>query len=179
MLTIRTERLLLRPLCPDEAAAMAAYRSDPEVARYVPWTAPYPLAKAEELIGQMQGRTGLLPGEWLLLAVERKQDATLIGDCAVRLSDDARQATIGYVLARPHHGQGFATEAVRALLGELFTVQGLHRVTAECGTDNLASWRLLERVGMRREAHLVESIFFKGAWASDYHYGILASEWRG
>jgi aminoglycoside 6'-N-acetyltransferase len=97
-------------------------------------------------------------------------------------ADDERQASIGFTLAREHQGHGYATEAVRALLGELFrgglfTEIPLHRVTAECGADNLASQRVLERVGMRREAQLVENIFFKGAWASTYNYAILRNEW--
>jgi aminoglycoside 6'-N-acetyltransferase len=173
--------LLLRPFRPDEAPALAAHRSDPEIARYVPWTPPYPLAKAEELIGRTLWQGRLRAGAGALIAIER--DGALIGDCAVQMfADDERQASIGFTLAREHQGHGYATEAVRALLGELFrgglfTEIPLHRVTAECGADNLASQRVLERVGMRREAQLVENIFFKGAWASTYNYAILRNEW--
>ncbi len=161
MLTIRTDRLLLRPFRPEDAAALAEYRSDPEVARYQSWSTPFPVAAAERLIAEMQGRTRARPGEWNQIAIEHAESRNLVGDCALRiLAEDWRQASIGFTLARGHWGQGFATEAVGALLGAMFAGgsignEGLHRVTAVCDVQNAASHRVLERVGMRREAHFV------------------------
>ena len=102
----------------------------------------------------------------------------MIGDCAFCvLTEDPRQAEIGYTLARAHQGNGLASEAVLRLLAYLFDTLGLHRVRARCDADNLASAKLLERVGMRREAHYIENAWFKGKWGSEYEYAILDKEW--
>ncbi len=184
---LRTERLLLRPYRPDEAPALAARRSDPEVARYVQWTPPYTVDTASALIGRTLWRGRLGAGEGAMVALEIA-DGLVVGDCAVQMqAGDDRQASIGFTLGREHQGKGYATEAVRAVLGELFTcaagglfaAEGLHRVTAICDTENAGSRRVLERVGMRREAHFVQNIFFKGAWGSEYVYAMLAGEWKG
>jgi RimJ/RimL family protein N-acetyltransferase len=103
----------------------------------------------------------------------------MIGDVAFTiLKEDERQAEIGFTLARRYHGQGYAGEAVERLLAHLLGERRLHRVRANCDVENTASARLLERVGMRREAHLVESLWFKGHWASEYWYAILREEWE-
>ena len=180
MFTIHTNRLRLCPFVLDDAAAFAAYRSDPEVARYQGWAAPYSRAAAAELIEPMLGRRRPehpRPGQWNQVAIRLADDPTsLIGDCAFRLSEDGRQACIGFTLARAFQGNGYATEGVRAMLGELLGSLGLHRVTAECDVQNLACQHVLDRVGMRREAHHVQGSYFKGAWASEYVYAILRSE---
>jgi aminoglycoside 6'-N-acetyltransferase len=124
-----------------------------------------------------QGQPGI-PGEWYQLAIERKQEAGLIGDCAFHVfAHDTRQAEIGFSLARQYQGYGYATEAVMRLLEYLLGGLGLHRVTATCDAENHASAKLLERVGMRREGHLIENIWFKGAWGSEYLYALLHREW--
>jgi RimJ/RimL family protein N-acetyltransferase len=103
----------------------------------------------------------------------------MIGDVAFHIKkDDERQALIGYSLARPCWGHGYAFEAVSGLLGYLFGELHLHRLIAECDVENVASWRLLEKLGFRREAHLIENIFFKGAYGSEYHYALLEREWK-
>jgi RimJ/RimL family protein N-acetyltransferase len=186
MLPIQTPRLLLRSFLPHDAAAFAVYRSDPEVAQYQSWDVPYSLADAERFVAQMQQRCLAPPlsAQWNQIAIqlgdEQPQPGALIGDCAFRLDpDDARQATIGVTLATAWQGKGYATEALGALLGALFNQLGLHRVTAICDEKNIASQRLLERVGMRREGHFVQNVFFKGAWGNEFAYAMLRSEWRG
>ncbi len=184
--SLRTERLLLRPFRAEDALGLAAHRSDPEIARYVQWTPPYPIATAEDLIARTQWGGLLKRGEGAMIAVElAAAPGTVIGDCGTQLlAEDERQATIGFTLARAHQGRGYATEAVRAVLdalfrGGVFSAEPLHRVTAVCGTDNPASQRVMERAGMRREAHFIENIFFKGAWGSEFNYAILRREWEG
>lgn len=184
MLHLRTGKLLLRPFVPGDAPAFARYRSDPDVARYQSWTSPYSLAAAEELVTQMQGRHLVppRPGEWNQVAIQltdaQPGDTTLIGDCVFRVHpDDVGQAGIGFTSSKPLQHLGYATQAVRALLRALFDDMGLHRVTAACDVENRSSQRVLERVGMRREAHFVQNMFFKVAWRSEYAYAILRSEW--
>lgn len=183
---IRTERLLLRSFRALDAAALAEHRSDPEVARYVHhWSSPYPLSEAESLISRTAwtGRP-LSAGDVAASAIElAERPGALIGDCFVMMfPDDARQASLGYTLARPFWGRGYATEAARGVLDALFTGTAfveapLHRVIALCDSENVASQRVLERLGFRREAHFVESAFLKGRWISDVQYAMLRSEW--
>jgi RimJ/RimL family protein N-acetyltransferase len=80
-------------------------------------------------------------------------------------------------LAQANQGQGFATEALTCLLDYLFQQKRLHRVVADTDSQNVPSWTLLERLGMRREGHLRQSLWFKGQWADEYLYAILAEEW--
>jgi aminoglycoside 6'-N-acetyltransferase len=179
MIHIRTRRLQLRPLQESDLAAFAAYRSDPEVARYQSWSAPYSLDQATALLEEMGRAQPGTPGAWFQLAIERPAEPGLIGDCAFQiLTQEARQAQIGFTLARPYQRQGYAAEAVRALLDFLFSEYQLHRITAVCDALNLPSARLLERLGMRREGHYLENIWFKGAWGDEYSYAILRREWE-
>ena len=179
MLTLRTDRLQLRPLQASDLPAFTAYRSDPEVARYQSWSAPYSLDQAGALLEKMNSAPPGTPGAWFQVAIERLAAPGIIGDCAFQiLPDDARQAQIGFTLSSPFQKQGYAAEAVRALMGFLFTEYQLHRITATCDALNGASARLMERIGMRREAHRMQNIWFKGAWGDEYEYAILENEWR-
>lgn len=174
---LETPRLILRPFQDSDLEPFAAYRADPEVARYQGWDTPYSVDRAAEFIAEMKAKQPATGSEWYQFAVERKSSAGVIGDCAFHLLDgDPRQAEVGVTLARPHQRQGYAAEAVTRLLDYLFRDHGLHRVVARCDVDNLASARLLERVGMRREGHFIENIWFKGAWGSEYLYAVLQRE---
>jgi RimJ/RimL family protein N-acetyltransferase len=174
-----TSRLILRPFQVADLAAFAAYRSDPEVARYQSWTAPYSLVQAKNYFAALKQSQPGTPGVWVAYAIERRSTPGIIGDCAFQImAYDPLQAQIGYTLARQHWNQGYASEAVRGLLDYLFDEYHLHRITATCDVENIASYRLLERVGLRREAHLIENIWFKGGWGSEYVYALLRSEWN-
>lgn len=89
------------------------------------------------------------------------------------------QAEIGWCLAPGYEGHGYATEAVRELLAIAFDGLGLRRIVANCFADNEPSWRLMERIGLRREAHTVrESLHRDGEWYDGLTYALLADEWR-
>jgi aminoglycoside 6'-N-acetyltransferase len=178
MLILETPRLILRPFQDSDLESFATYRSDPEVERYQGWKAPYSVDKAAEFIAEMKQKQPAIQGEWYQLAIELIHGIHLIGDCAFHiLADDSRQAEIGFTLARKYQGYGYATEAVTRLLDYMFRDLDLHRVMATCDVENLASACLLERVGMRREGHFVENIWFKGNWGSEYLYALLQREW--
>ena len=87
------------------------------------------------------------------------------------------QAEVGWLLGRSYQGRGIATEAVKALLAFGFESMGLHRIYARTGSRNVRSWRLMERVGMRREAHLRQSHKVAGEWDDEFIYAVLADEW--
>jgi RimJ/RimL family protein N-acetyltransferase len=178
MIILKTPRLQLRPFQECDLVTFAAYRSDPEVARYQSWSPPFSVDQARAFLAEMQKARPGTRGTWYQLAVERLSEAGLIGDCAFQiLPDDERQGQVGFTFSRAFQKQGFATEAVRRLLEFIFTEYHLHRVTAICDALNIASARLLERVGMRREGHYLENIFFKGAWGDEFAYSILDREW--
>jgi RimJ/RimL family protein N-acetyltransferase len=175
---IATPRLILRRFRTGDAAVLAEYRSDPAVARYQSWDAPFPLLRAETAVANFIASDPVRPG-WFQYAVERTEDGGLIGDVAVHLHDNLMQAEIGFTLAAEHQGRGYATEAVRAVVHRLFSEQGLHKVTGECDSRNTASAALLERLGFTREGLLRQQTFIKGEWTDDLLYGLLATEWPG
>ncbi|MEW5868396.1 MAG: GNAT family protein [Chloroflexota bacterium] len=172
-----TPRLILRAFEDRDQHAFAAYRSDPQVAEYQGWEAPYSLEQAGEFIADMRQVAPGTPGKWLQVAIEIKSSGALAGDVAFHLSEDSRQAMIGCTLAAASQGQGYAREAVTRLLDYLFGELKLHRVVATTDELNAASVHLLEALGLRREVHFIENLWFKGRWSSEYYYAILQEEW--
>jgi RimJ/RimL family protein N-acetyltransferase len=118
--------------------------------------------------------------EWFSLVVELRAEGKIIGQVGIGVikTGEHRQGTIGWLLGRKYQGQGFATEAAQALLGFGFDQLGLHRISARTGRDNERSWLLMERLGMRREAHFRESHTMNGKWRDEFIYAVLAEEWR-
>ncbi|GAA2133379.1 GNAT family protein [Nocardioides bigeumensis] len=171
-----TERLVVRPFRPADAAPFAAYRADPDVARYQSWS-DYTIAEARALVASLEGEQPGTPGDWFQLAIEVRATGTLVGDLALHVdADEPRQAEIGFTLDPGHQGWGYATEALTAYLDWLFGSLQLHRVIAITDALNLSAQALLTRVGFRQEAHFVDNIFFKGAWGSEHLYARLDSE---
>jgi RimJ/RimL family protein N-acetyltransferase len=176
---LETDRLIIRQFRDSDLDEFIAYRSDPLVARYQGWEIPYERNAGREFIDQMKNAIPNTPGRWFQAAIELKLPKSLLGDCAFHvMENDKRQAFIGITLARPFWGKGYGEEATRGLLNYLFVELNLHRVVAECDVENAASLMLLKRLGFRREAHLIENIWFKGGWGSELHYAILEREWK-
>ena len=179
MVEITTERLRLRPFRADDLETFVAYRSDPDVARYQSWDPAYSPADAEQFLRSQRGLVLGRPGEWLQLAIVGRESGELHGDCAVRVvTDQPATAEIGITLAKASQGRGVATEALTALVTELFEQHGIHRVFAEADDRNRPVGRLFERLGFRCEARLVEADWFKGEWSTLRLYAILHHEWR-
>ena len=176
---LNAERLILRNFKDSDLESFLSYRNDPEVAKYQGWNIPYTRELGMKLVQEMQHMHAPKQGHWLQLAIELKESGEMIGDLGCLINkEDARQATIGFTLAQSHWRRGYAVEAVSCLLEFLFGDLDLHRVVADCDVENPGSWRTLEKLGFRREAHFVENLLFKGAYASEYHYGLLQREWR-
>ena len=175
---IRTERLLLRPYAHDDVDALYAYQRLPEVHRYL-YTEPRTRAEIEALVAERAGSAVLTePGQALTLVADLAQTGELVGDCMLFWhSEEHQQGEVGYVFNPAFHGRGLATETVGALLRLGFEGLGLHRIAGRLDGRNTASARVLERAGLRREAHLVENEFVKGEWTDELIYGILRSEW--
>ncbi len=175
---IETKRLILREFTWDDWPDVLAYQSDPRYQRYYPFIERTP-EEAQAFVQMFIDNQQVRPRTKFQLAVTRKGDPRLIGNCGIRLdAAEARQASIGYEYAPDYWGQGYATEAAQAMMHFGFTNFQLHRVWADCVAENIASAHVLEKLGMRLEGHLRESEYFKGRWWDTLIYGILESEWK-
>lgn len=175
---ILTTRLLLRPLEATDVEAMHSYRAREDVCRYLlidPQT-PQDVAKliAERARAEMSDE-----GQALTLAVVERASGELIGDVVLFwISRQHRGGEVGYVLHPKYAGNGYATEAAAVMVRLGFNQLGLHRIAGRIDARNTASARVLEKLGMRREAHFVENEFLKGEWTDEVVYAVRAPEWR-
>ncbi|MDQ6851359.1 MAG: GNAT family N-acetyltransferase [Actinomycetota bacterium] len=176
---IRTERLILRPLVPDDVDAVHAYQSREDVCRYIPYS-PRTRAEVAERLGSDRNRSTLDDeGQAMLAAVVVTESDRVVGDVMLAwTSREHRSGEVGYVLNPGYQGQGYATEAAAALLRLGFDGLDLHRIVARVDARNDASVAVLRRIGMRQEAHLVQNEWFKGQWSDELDFAILADEWR-
>jgi RimJ/RimL family protein N-acetyltransferase len=175
---LTTDRLLLRRFDLGDAEDFFAYRSDAGVTRFQGWK-PENVEEMRHFIAGQAEIAPDTPDTWFQLAVCLRAGGELIGDCGLRFPlRETWQAEIGYTIAPRHQRRGYALEAVRALLAFLFDTLGKHRVYASLDPRNTASVRLLERLGMRREAWFKASIPEDTGWADDVVYALLKREWR-
>ncbi|UQU65736.1 GNAT family N-acetyltransferase [Couchioplanes caeruleus] len=175
---IRTERLLLRPLTAGDAGALLAYRSRPDVCRYVPFEPMDGGTIAERLATYWAATVLTDAGQGITLGVELAETGELVGDVLLYwISREHLSGELGYVFHPGHAGHGYATEAARAMLRLGFEDLGLHRIIARVDERNDASAAVLRRLGMRQEARLVENEMFKGEWTTELDFAMLASEW--
>jgi RimJ/RimL family protein N-acetyltransferase len=173
-----TPRLILRRLRRSDLPAFCRYRSDPEVARYQDWAA-FSAEEGSRFFAEQAKLHPDIAGTWYQTAIELSETGELIGDCGLHaLQDQPRQVEIGFTLAIEHQGRGYATEAVAALLDYAFGKLDKHRAVAIIDTRNSRAARVLERVGMRREGHFVQNVWFKGEWGDECLYAVLGREWR-
>jgi RimJ/RimL family protein N-acetyltransferase len=176
---LRTDRLTLRPFTRGDVDAVYAYRRREDVARYL-----FDVALSrEECALAVQQRVSQVAleteGDKIILAVELTEIGSVIGEVSlIWRSVDARQGEVGWIFDPHYQGRGYATEAANAMLDLAFGPGDIHRVSARCDVRNQASWRLMERLGMRREAHFREHAIFKSQWDEEYIYALLWQEWR-
>src|SRR5947209_1878100 len=174
---IESARLRLRHFQDSDLTLFIGYRNDPIVAKYQSWEGISELEARSFIQEQMEIQPGI-PGTGFQIAIELKAMGVLIGDCYFTINElDHRQAEIGFTLSREYQGYGYATEAVSCFLNYAFLTFDLHRIIAITDCENTASVALLERLGMRREGHFIQNIWFKGKWGDEYLYAILKEEW--
>ncbi|HEX5949847.1 MAG TPA: GNAT family protein [Actinomycetota bacterium] len=176
---IQTERLVLRAFEPGDFDAVYAMRSNPDVVRYLYWDV-HTEDQARRALGDRIGfRSIHHEGDVLALAAVPRGANDMVVDVILRCVSEAHSlAEIGYIVHPDHQGNGYATEAARAVLAIAFDEAGFHRVIGSLEARNAASARVLEKLGMRREAHLVENEWVKGEWQSEVLYAMLDREWR-
>jgi RimJ/RimL family protein N-acetyltransferase len=177
-LPLRAARLVLRAFREDDLDALHGFHSDPEAVRYVPFP-PRDREGTATVLEQKRRHTALAQdGDLLELAVTLAGDGTLVGDVLLALrSVEHETLEVGYLFDPGHGGRGYATETVRALLALAFGPVGARRVVARVDERNVRSRALLDRIGMRLEAHLVENEWVKGELTSEVDYAMLSREW--
>jgi RimJ/RimL family protein N-acetyltransferase len=168
LLPISTDQLTLRAFTAADAAPLAAYRSDPAIARYQSWSVPFGIERAEQLIASQAHLAGPTPGEWVQIAIDR--GGTLVGDVAVHLSEDGETAELGCTLAADQQGHGHAREAVVAVVEALFATPAVQRLEARIDPRNQASIRLFEGVGFVHQGTDVAAVLVDGEWCDDARY---------
>lgn len=173
--SLESERVLLRRFTEADLLPFLAYVNDPLVSRYQTWES-YTEQQAREVIEEQRNLDPGVPGKWFTFAVESKGAGSLVGHVALKMRDQ-QQAEIGFTFSRDHQGKGLAFEAASRVLDYVFNGLGLHRVVAITDCENERSVALLRRLGMRREGHFIQNIWFKGKWGDEYLYAILREEW--
>ena len=177
---VHTKRLIIRPFAETDLADVLAYQTRSETLKYEP----------VEPMTEEQGRSYLAKqadpehpaygpaGGWLSLAVQHAGDAKTIGEVGIFFEPEPKsEGAIGWMFHPDYCGRGYASEAAQALLHYAFETRRLHRLTSGCDTQNTASWRLMERLGMRREGHSLQSRQLRGEWRDGYSYALLRDEW--
>lgn len=177
-LILTTPRLILRDFIKADWEAVLTYQQDPLYLRYNEWTSRN-ADEVRQFIQMFLDQQRQEPRIKFQFAVTLKPSGQLIGNCGVRRdSPEAHEGDIGYELDPRFWGQGYATEAARAVLHFGFTQMNLHRITAWCVADNVGSARVLEKLGMQQEGRLRDHQYFKGRWWDTLSYAILYDEWR-
>lgn len=175
MIELMTERLYIRGFHTDDWMDLYEYLSDKKVIKYEPYDAFTEEESRLEAVKRSKNEN--------FYAVCIRETGKVIGNLYFS-EQEFGTWELGYVFNANYQGKGYASEAAAALLEDAFKNQGVRRVIALCNPENHASWRLLERLGMRREGHLLQNVFFrkdeKGTplWQDTYEYAILSDEWN-
>jgi [ribosomal protein S5]-alanine N-acetyltransferase len=168
---IETSRLRLRAIAASDWPAILAYMSDPRVTAFLPGgTLDEQAARAFALKQSGENREAV--------AVVEKASGQLIGHMPFHAWSVPQTYEIGWAFGRAHQGKGYATEAGRALVAHAFRSLNAHRVIATCQPENMASWRVAEKLGLRREGHFRACLYRgPGIWWDEYFYALLVDEY--
>src|SRR5687767_13845002 len=170
---IQTERLIVRPFEGEDWHAVHSYMSDPKVTAWLP-EGPFDEAESRAFVARNVGDAATAYPVFL------REGLVAIGHMPFHPWFAPRTYEVGWVLHPNHQGRGYATEAARALVAHSFSTLDAHRVIATCQPENGASWRVMEKLGMRREAHFRQGHLLHGeTWWDEYFYAMLEDDWFG
>lgn len=175
----RTERLYIRPVSIEDKESMYRYRSDSDTIKYLSL-----IPESVEDVAVFINKTSFelnVAGTWFQFVIIEQSSGILIGDIGIHFlgtDSENKQVEIGYTLDKDFRRKGYATEALKIIIDYLINSLNKHRIIASIDPANLDSIKLVERLGFRKEAHFVESIFFHGKWVDDLIYALLAKEWK-
>lgn len=168
---IVTERLVIREFESSDWQDVLQYTSDPVVMKYMP-EAVFTEELAKQFLEQNKGEQAKN------YAVMLKTKQQVIGHIVFHPWFGEHTHEIGWIFNSSHQNKGYATEAARAMLQYGFEVLNMHRVIATCQPENIPSYRVMEKLGMRREGHFKQCIPYGDVWWDEYYYAMLRSEWR-
>ena len=181
MFFLDTERLLLRPLGQGDFDAVHSYAAVPENVRYMTF-GPNTPEDTRSFLSDCGRGWDMKPLRKYDLALTLRPGGELVGAVGLYLDPGLREGMFGWILHRGHWGRGYMTEAASCLMRYGFEELRLHRIYAKCFAENHASYRVMERLGMRREGHFVKNMFLRNTdpetWCDGYEYAILSSEWK-
>ncbi|MBU0743543.1 GNAT family N-acetyltransferase [bacterium] len=176
-LELEARTIVLRRMRPEDAEALYAYRSLPEVSRYQDWL-PASVDEAHELAGAQAGLEPGTPGTWFQFIICRREDGEMVGDCGIRFADQQhRSPELGIALHPDHRRRGYATAAIQLVIDYLFAELGAHRVAARTDPRNLPAIAVMNRLGLRQEGHFRKSHWQRGEWVDDVSFAMLREEW--
>jgi [ribosomal protein S5]-alanine N-acetyltransferase len=173
---LTTPRLLLREFQEEDWHFTNLYEANEEVMRYQTSntrTSQESLEYIQQCLAEAQEE----PRTLYDFAIVLEATQMVIGRVGMKVDYDAEEAVLWYILNRSYWSKGYVSEAATAMLGFGFDQLHLHRIWADCDPRNTGSYRVMEKIGMRREAHFKENIFIKGEWCDSYVYAILDHEW--
>ena len=177
-LPLTTPRLILREFREQDFDDIHHYGSQPDVVRFMIW-GPNTEEETREFLDRKLAKQAARPRADVSVAAELIAKGRVMGALELRILDPAsRTGEFGYCFGREHWNQGYATEAAGALIRVGFETLGLRRITANCDQRNTGSWRVMEKLGMRREGAFRQDVRARRGWRDSYLYAVLASEWR-
>ena len=176
IIELSSDRLLLRPVNKSDAEAIFKYRSDAVTNQYQGWI-PKTIDDAHHFVSKVAPELNVYD-TWFQFAIVLKETGELVGDIGIHFLDEENyQAEIGCTLAKSQHGKGIANEALKTTIDYLFGDLKKHRISCSIDPDNIASIKMIERLGFRKEAHFKQSLLIDGEWVDDIVYALLKSEW--
>ncbi|QNR25147.1 GNAT family N-acetyltransferase [Croceimicrobium hydrocarbonivorans] len=174
---LETDRLLIRPISIEDKNEIFEYRRNKEINKYQGWI-PETIEEVESFIAKNPKEINV-PETWFQLVIIDKKTEAIVGDIGIHFMDpENKQVEIGCTLNKEYQNRGFATESVEKVMDYLFTELDKHRISTSIDPANTNSIRLVERIGFRKEAHFIESLFFKGKWVDDIIYAMLQRDWN-
>jgi len=174
---LETQRLLFRQVTINDKNEIFEYRRDKEVNKYQGWI-PETIEDVEVFIGKISEQINI-PDTWFQFVIVDKESLEIIGDLGIHFMDEENlQAEIGCTLNKKFQNKGFATEAVKRVIDYLFNDLKKHRIITSIDPDNINSIRLVERIGFRKEAHFIESLYLNGKWVDDLVYALIEKDWK-
>lgn len=172
---LETQRLRIRPIELADMHAVFDYRSDTEANKYQSWI-PQTLQEVADFIAKNPENFNQ-PDSWFQLVIIDQSTQSVVGDIGIHFIDAANKLVeFGITLSGDVQGKGYATEALNAVFDALFLQLDKHRISASIDPDNVDSIKLMERLGLRKEAHFKESLWWNGRWVDDIIYAMLAKE---
>ena len=176
-ISITTPRLELREYIETDIQGVHFYAKDPETVRYMTW-GPNTRKDTEDFIQLAITQQSIKPRVNYHFVVTLKESKQIIGGCGIHVRQSKHKlAEIGYCFAKQFWGQGYATETVGSLLEFGFEKMQIHRFVAGCDPNNIPSERVLQKNGLRKEAHFAQALWHRGKWRDSLLYAILDSEW--